>query len=242
MKVHREFTAQVLHFQGYTAPLEPVVIENITVVGYGTSVRREARKGCIVRNYVTHLVVRKPLTGGRLSKQRFVLALSEAPAGTEKAFLAHFQQTPQYALHAMQLLAIAKDILQEFGDGFGMPSTVEYEMNHNPFYEELRTKSRQEREQRLHAARQGIVEVQGQWFSDDRMDGVFGRAMGAPVGEVAMDQVETKNLIDAKRREVRKIDLYLSTAHKYEATWIEKSDRKKLVQEISKLERQLQAA
>ena len=242
MKIHREFTAQVLHFQGYTAPLPPGVIAGITVVGYGTSVHREARKGCIVRNSVSHLVVHKNVSSGRLSKQRFVLPLSDAPAGMDKAFLAYFQQTPQYALHDMQLLAIAKDILQEFGNGYCMPSTVEYEMNHNPHYEELRTQSRQEREQRLHQARQSILEVQGQWYADDSMSGVFGRAMAKSIVEVAPDQVQTQERIDAKRREIKKIDAYLSTAHKYEATWVEKEDRRKLVRDIAALERQMKAA
>ena len=131
-----------------------------------------------------------------------------------------------------------------------MPSTVEYEMNHNPHYSELRTKSRQEREQRLYEARQSILEVQGQWYADDRMSGVFGRAMSGVFGRAMgtsivdgyTDQAATKVLIDAKRGEIRKIDQYLSTAHKYEATWIEKSDRKKLVREIAVLERQMQNA
>lgn len=115
-------------------------------------------------------------------------------------------------------------------------------MNHNPHYSELRTKSRQEREQRLYEARQSILEVQGQWYADDRMSGVFGRAMGTSIVDGYTDQAATKVLIDAKRGEIRKIDQYLSTAHKYEATWIEKSDRKKLVREIAVLERQMQNA
>ena len=123
-----------------------------------------------------------------------------------------------------------------------MPSTVEYEMNHNPHYSELRTKSRQERKQRLYEARQSILEVQGQWYADDRMSGVFGRAMGTSIVDGYTDLAATKVLIDAKRGEIRKIDQYLSTAHKYEATWIEKSDRKKLVREIAVLERQMQNA
>ena len=77
------------------------MIAGVTVVGYGTSVRRESRKCCIVRTFVSHLGVHKNVSNGRLSKQRFVLPLSDAPAGMEKEFLAHFEQIPQYALHGM---------------------------------------------------------------------------------------------------------------------------------------------
>ena len=225
VSVHRNFT---LKFN------VPFIIGSSLVIGIQTKAKRSNRTGCILINDLSSILVQRYVKG-KLVSWVYDTPIRELSYEERNDFWQIFKSKEEFLVYDKIQFNVAKGLLNEYGAY--LPENLAYCTYNNTHYSGLRENSSREREERRYQARNRILEVQGEWFKDDNMSGVFDSLMSHTPKRVILNDVE--ELIKAKRLEVSKINNYLATAHKYEATYIEKVDKRKLEQEIFMLEKSL---
>lgn len=214
----------------------PCIIENNLVVGYRTQKIRSNNTGCTLSNHVHSLLFRKIGENGKMSNWLYQLDLNDFSAEFTKRFWQVFKASSDYFLYDQIQLSIAKDILDQYDTH--APDSVSYYMNNNNYYWDLLYKLKADRENRRIDARQQILAMQEKWYRDENLSSIFDVAMSKPLPRDS-GVSEIKKEIEAKEREIRKIDKYLLNASRIEATWIERDEKRKIEKELASLYSQL---
>lgn len=212
----------------------PFIIGSSLVIGVQTKAKRSNRTGCILLNELSSILVQRYVKG-KLISWVYDTPIRELNYEERNDFWQIFKSKEEFLVYDKVQFDVAKGLLDEYG--LYLPETLAYCTYGNVHYSGLRENSSRIREERRYQARNRILEVQGEWFKDDNMAGVFDALMSHTPKRAILNDVE--ELIKAKRLEISKINNYLSTAHKHESTHIERVDKRKLEQEIFILEKSL---
>jgi len=206
----------------------PFLLGDFIVVGYQTKRLRSRHTGCTLSNELNGLYVRK-VVNGKVSNWLHHIDFYRLEPEERQDFWTIFQSKTEYTSYDNIQYEVAKDVLNEYE--LHAPDSVTVYLNNNKHYWDMRYKYAVTKENRRMEAHNRILELQGEWYKDENLSAIFDVAMSASIKPEAVKE-DVMTVIRGKELEVKKINAYLSTASKYEATWIEKEDRAKLEKEI----------